>query len=95
MDASRDRASLAERIAARADIEAARLRVATTLEALRYKVDAPARLGDLVGTAAGEFMAHMINTAMPSKTDEEACVLETMAQMASETDVPLEVDRPS
>jgi hypothetical protein len=68
----------------RADIEAARGRIVTTLEALRHKVDVPARLGDLVGGAVGEFIAHMIARAMPA-SDEETTVLEATSPMASET----------
>jgi Protein of unknown function (DUF3618) len=88
MDASRDRAAPEDRVVViRADIEAARGRIVTTLAALRHKVDVPGRLGDLVGAAAGEFIAHMIDRAMPA-SDEEAAVLEATAPMASETDVP-------
>ena len=72
MDASRDRAAPDDRVVViRGEIEAARDRIVTTLEALRHKVDVPARLGDAVGTAAGEFMAHMIDRATPAKSAEE------------------------
>ena len=45
----------------RADIEAARARVAGTLDALKFKADVPARLGDSVGTAASTFTEHLID----------------------------------
>jgi Protein of unknown function (DUF3618) len=94
MDASRDRAAPDDRVLViRADIEAARGRIVATLEALRHKVDVPARLGDMVGAAAGEFMAHIIDRALPA-SDEEAAVLEATTPMASETDVPEEVHGP-
>ena len=41
----------------RAEIVAARVRLVGTLDALRYKADLPARLGDSVGTAASTFIA--------------------------------------
>jgi hypothetical protein len=71
MDASRDRAAPDDRVVIRADIEAARGRIVTTLEALRHKIDVPARLGDAVGLAAGDFIAHMIDRATPAKNAEE------------------------
>ena len=45
----------------RADIDAARTRVAATLEALRFKADLPARLGDSVGNAVVTFTEHVFD----------------------------------
>jgi hypothetical protein len=50
MDSSRSRTSPIDRVAEiRAEIVSARTRMAETLEALRFKADLPARLGDSVG----------------------------------------------
>lgn len=93
MDASRGRPAPDDRIVViRADIEAARERIVATLEALRHKVDVPARLGDAVGTAAGDFIAHVIDRATPSESVEEATALEATIPMPSEADAPLEVE---
>jgi hypothetical protein len=62
MVASRDRTSPVDRVVEiRADIEAARNRIAGTLEALRFKADLPARLGDSVGNAALSFTEHVLD----------------------------------
>ena len=56
MDPTGDRPAPVDRVAeVRAEIEAARARVAGTLDALRFKADVPARLGDSMGTAASTF----------------------------------------
>ena len=62
MDASRDRAPQVDRVAEiRAEIEAARTRVAETVDALRFKADLPARLGDSMGNAASTFTTHLFD----------------------------------
>ena len=62
MDPSGDRTAPVDRVAQiRAEIESARARVAGTLDALRFKADVPARLGDSVGTAATTFTEHLID----------------------------------
>jgi hypothetical protein len=62
MDPSGDRTAPVDRVAGiRAEIVAARMRLVGTLDALRYKADVPARLGESVGTAASTFIAHLID----------------------------------
>lgn len=93
MDTSRGRPAPDERIVLiRADIEAARGRIVATLEALRHKVDVPARLGDAVGTAAGDFIAHVIDRATPAESAEEATALEVTIPRSTEADPPQEVE---
>jgi hypothetical protein len=70
----------------RADLDAARRRIAVTLEALRYKADMPARLGDLLGTMASEFMAHVIDRATPAMSNEATPEDGMTVPMPSETD---------
>jgi Protein of unknown function (DUF3618) len=70
MDPSGDRTPPIERVAQiRAEIEAARARVVGTLDALRFKADVPARLGDSVGTAAATFTAHLIDRLKSSESE--------------------------
>ena len=62
MDPSGDRTAQDDGIAGiRAEIVAARVRLVGTLDALRYKADLPARLGDSVGIRASTFIAHVID----------------------------------
>ena len=71
MDPTGDRTAPVDRVAeVRAEIEAARARVAGTLDALRFKADVPARLGDSVGAAASTFTAHLIDRLTSSESDE-------------------------
>ena len=71
MDPTGDRTAPVDRVAkVRAEIEAARARVAGTLDALRFKADVPARLGDSVGTVASTFTAHLIDRLTSSESDE-------------------------
>ena len=71
MDASRGRPSPVERVAQiRAEIEAARTRIAGTLEALRFKADLPARLGDSVGNAALSFTEHLFDRVASAEDGE-------------------------
>ena len=70
MDPSRDRAAPLDRVAGiRAEIVAARVRLVGTLDALRYKADVPARLGDSVGAAASTFIVHLIDGLTPSEDE--------------------------
>ena len=70
MDPSGDRTPPVDRVAQiRAEIEAARARVVGTLDALWFKADVPARLGDLVGTAASTFSAHLIDRLTSSESE--------------------------
>ena len=78
MGASGDRSPPVDRVAEiRAEIEAARARLAGTLEALRFKTDAPARLGDSVGNAAATFTAHVIDRVTSTQADEAAAEEDT------------------
>jgi hypothetical protein len=62
MDPTGDRTAPDDGVAGiRAEIVAARVRLVGTLDALRYKADVPARLGDSVGTAASTFIAHVFD----------------------------------
>jgi hypothetical protein len=71
MVASRGRTSPVDRVAEiRADIEAARTRIAGTLEALRFKADLPARLGDSVGNAAMSFTEHVLDRVASAEDGE-------------------------
>ena len=55
MDATRDRAADDDRVAEiRLEIEQARARIVETIDAIEYKADVPARLGDAISaTVAG------------------------------------------
>jgi Protein of unknown function (DUF3618) len=71
MDSSRSRTPPADRVAEiRADIVSARTRMAETLEALRFKADLPARLGDSVGNAAMIFTEHVFDRVTSAREDE-------------------------
>ena len=71
MDSSRSRTPPVDRVAEiRADIASARTRMAETLEALRYKADLPARLGDSVGNAALIFTEHVFDRMTSAQEDE-------------------------
>ena len=75
MDSSRSGTPPIDRVAEiRADIAAARTRMAETLEALRYKADLPARLGDSVGNAALIFTEHVFDrmTSAHEESDGKA-----------------------
>jgi Protein of unknown function (DUF3618) len=70
MDPSGDRTAPDDGIARiRAEIVAARVRLVGTLDALRYKADLPARLGDSVGTGASRFIAHVIDGLTSSESE--------------------------
>ena len=91
MGASGDRSPPVDRVAEiRAEIEAARARIAGTLEALRFKTDVPARLGDSVGNAAATFTAHVIERVTSAQADkdaadEEATTIAVRAETVTET----------
>lgn len=90
MDASGDRTPAVDRVAEiRSEIEAARTRIAGTLEALRFKTDLPARLGDSVGDAAATFATHVIER-VASADDGATAVTATTSVPAD--DVSDEVD---
>jgi hypothetical protein len=72
MDSSRSRTHPIDRVAEiRAEIVSARTRMAETLEALRFKADLPARLGDSVGNAALIFTEHVFDRVMSAREDDE------------------------
>lgn len=69
MDAEKDRDPEAIRVAQiRADIEAARGRIVETIDALGYKADLPARLGDLLSSTASGIASRVLGR-FPSSTD--------------------------
>jgi Protein of unknown function (DUF3618) len=93
MVASRGRTSPVDRVAEiRADIEAARTRIAGTLEALRFKADLPARLGDSVGNAALSFTEHVLDRVTspedgePKEQDPVTTPPSNEATVSQETD---------
>jgi Protein of unknown function (DUF3618) len=58
MDASQDRTAESLRVAEiRREIEAIRLRIASTIDALEYKADVPSRLGEAVSSTASSVTA--------------------------------------
>lgn len=91
MDASGDRtrARVAE---IRAEIEAARASISATLEALRFKADLPARLGDSVGDAASTFTSHLIDRVMMAQHEETDSEDATTMPMRTEADARRVVD---
>ena len=93
MDPSGDRTPPVDRVAQiRAEIEAARARVVGTLDALWFKADVPARLGDWVGTAASTFSAHLIDRLTSSESEgtlEDSITIPAPHDL----DVAREVDR--
>ena len=71
MDSSRSRTPPIDRVAEiRAEIVSARTRMAETLEALRFKADLPARLGDSVGNAALIFTEHVFDRVTSAREDD-------------------------
>jgi uncharacterized protein DUF3618 len=93
VDPTGDRPAPVDRVAeVRAEIEAARARVAGTLDALRFKADMPARLGDSVGTAASTFTAHLIDRLTSSESDESTPEEAILTPAPDERHVAREVD---
>ena len=80
MDSSRGRTPPVDRVAEiRADIASARARTAETLEALRFKADLPARLGDSVGNAALIFTEHVFDRVANTNGNQLVVPLGTFA----------------
>ena len=91
MDASRDRTTPVDRVAEiRSEIEAARTRIAGTLQALRFKIDLPARLGESVGNAASTFTAHVFERVASGEAGGATAGTATTSEPAE--DVTDEVD---
>jgi hypothetical protein len=96
MDSSRSRTPPVDRVAEiRADIASARTRMAETLEALRFKADLPARLGDSVGNAALIFTEHIFDRVMSVKEDEATEQNPAPIPASNESAVPREDGQPS
>jgi Protein of unknown function (DUF3618) len=92
VDPSGDRTPPIEPVAEiRAEIEAARARVVGTLDALRFKADVPARLGESVGIAASTFTAHVIDRLTSSES--EGTREDPIIRAPGDLDVAREVDR--
>jgi hypothetical protein len=68
--------------------------MAETLEALRFKADLPARLGDSVGSAAVSFTEHVIDrvTARDAETEAQDRVTSPPSNKSS---VPQDADEPN
>ena len=96
MDSSRSRTPPVDRVAEiRADIASARTRMAETLEALRFKADLPARLGDSVGNAALIFTEHVVDRVTSAKEDEATEQHPAPIPASNESAVPREDGQPS
>ena len=96
MDSSRSRTPPVDRVAEiRADIASARTRMAETLEALRFKADLPARLGDSVGNAALIFTEHVFDRVTSAKKDEATEQHPTPIPASNESATPPETGQPS
>ena len=96
MDSSRGRTPPIDRIAEiRADISSVRTRMAETLEALRFKADLPARLGDSVGNAALIFTEHVVDRVTSAKEDEATEQHPAPIPASNESAVPREDGQPS
>ena len=73
MDATRDGTAEDTRVAQiRSDIVAARARVVETLDALEYKADVPARLADVLGSAASGIAARVLGRSSPTTPEDPA-----------------------
>ena len=96
MDPSRSRTPQVDRVAEiRADIATARARLAETLEALRFKADLPARLGDSVGKAALIFTEHVFDRVTSTREDEATERHPGPTPATHESAVPQEAGQPS
>jgi hypothetical protein len=74
--------------------------MAETLEALRFKADLPARLGDSVGNAALSFTEHVIDrmTVQDPETKSQNRVTSPPSNESNESNessIPQEVDKPT
>ena len=77
MDAEQDRDPEAIRVAQiRADIEGARGRIVETIDALEYKADLPARLGDLLSSTASGIASRVLGR-FPSTPDGVSSAADT------------------
>jgi hypothetical protein len=95
VDPSGSRTPPADRVAEiRADIASARTRMAETLEALRFKADLPARLGDSVGNAALIFSEHLFDRVTAAREDEATEQHSAPIPASNESAVPREVGQP-
>ena len=91
MDPSRSRTPPIDRVAEiRAEIASARTRMAETLEALRFKADLPARLGDSVGNAALIFTQHVFDRVTSAREDEATDQHPAPIPASNESAVPRE-----
>jgi hypothetical protein len=73
MDATRDGTAEDARVAQiRSDIVAARARVVETIDALEYKADVPARLADVLGSAASGIAARVLGRSSSPSASEDA-----------------------
>jgi uncharacterized protein DUF3618 len=96
MDPSRSRTPPIDRVAEiRAEIASARTRMAETLEALRFKADLPARLGDSVGNAALIFTQHVFDRVTSAREDEATDQHPAPIPASNESAVPREAGQPS
>lgn len=96
MDSSRSRTPPIDRVAEiRADIASARTRMAETLEALRFKADLPARLGDSVGNAALIFTEHVFDRVTSAQDDEATEQHLAPIPASNESAIPRETGQPS
>ena len=96
MDSSRRRTPPVDRVAEiRADIVSARARTAERLEALRFKADLPARLGDSVGNAVLIFTEHVLDRVTSAKEDEATEQHPGPIPASNESAVPREAGQPS
>ena len=96
MDPSRSRTPPIDRVAEiRAEIASARARMAETLEALRFKADLPARLGDSVGNAALIFTQHVFDRVTSAREDEATDQHPAPIPASNESAVPREAGQPS
>ncbi len=70
MDAKQDGTAEDVRVAEiRLEVEAVRLRIVETIDALEYKADVPARLGDVLSATASNVTAR-VRQVMPTRTPD-------------------------
>ena len=69
--------------------------MAETLEALRFKADLPARLGDSVGNAALIFTQHVFDRVTSAREDEATDQHPAPIPASNESAVPREAGQPS
>jgi hypothetical protein len=96
MDSSRSGTPPVDPVAKiRADIASARTRMAETLEALQFKADLPARLGDSVGNAALIFTEHVFDRVTSAQEDEATEQNRAPIPASNESAVSREAGQPS